>query len=876
MAVRLGLLLVLLVAVLPVAPAPVQAAAPVTAQVVPLAPGSAGPDASFATTGLWTSVDPGPVGAFAMVGLHTPEPVTAEIRTAQTGETFGPWSALPALHDGPDPASAEAQNATSGSWTQPVFTGPADRVEIRVLGELRPGAEVVLLDPFGQDRSWAQRFADGVTQAWSGDEPDPLAPPDPPASPEQPTIISRAEWGADESIVRTEPAYALQVDRAFLHHTVGINGYAREDVPAILRSAQAYHVQSLGWDDLGYNFLIDRFGRIFEGRAGGLTEPVVGSQAAGFNTGSTGIALMGNFEFAGPSPAALDGVVDLVAWLAEIHHFSAHGVAEVRSYGSEKYAEGEIALLDNLVAHRDVKFTTCPGNPIIDQLPTLRDRVDDRLGNQIIDHRADVEAVTLSGGRADVDQVTVRATMSPPGEWEVTLTDPMGTPLGSAAGEGEDVELEVPLAGERFRPGEYTYTVTAAERRTAVGRLPFLAPETDDIGVSPTAVTVDGDGRLGTPVRISGELAPGVAWVVEVLDPGGEPVFQQEGEGDVDVVWRDQAIGPGRYAVEVTVDEFVTLTRPVDLTLDLFRRVGDVDDAIGAAVAISATTFDDGTVDRAVIARHDVFADALAGGPLAGGAGPLLLTTSDHLDPRVADELDRILSTDAVIYVLGGTAAIDSAVTSELVRDHGGVRRLAGPTRIDTAAAIAGQVVAESGATTAMIARAGPDDAAPWADALAGGAYGAAAGVPVLLSDQEALSPQTRDALRDLGIEQTLILGGQAALSQAVAFDLPDGTRLAGPDRTATAVAIAQDLWTDRTSGVILAEGFEADAWAYALASAPLSARHDAPLILTQGEQLSSAAAAFLTDRDLDPVTVVGRPSLVSDAVTTEATALLD
>ena len=93
---------------------------------------------------------------------------------------------------------------------------------------------------------------------------------------------------------RAAPRYADAVHMVFVHHTDTPNGYAPGDVPAIIRSIYTYHVRSNGWNDIGYNFLVDAYGRVFEGRAGGIDRPVIGAQTQGFNTGSVGIAVIGN------------------------------------------------------------------------------------------------------------------------------------------------------------------------------------------------------------------------------------------------------------------------------------------------------------------------------------------------------------------------------------------------------------------------------------------------------------------------------------------------------------------------------------------------------------------------------------------------------
>ena len=90
-----------------------------------------------------------------------------------------------------------------------------------------------------------------------------------------------------------------------VHHTVNSNDYAPEDVPALLRGIYRYHTKNLGWSDVGYNFLVDRFGGIWQGRAGGSALAVRGAHTLGFNSTSTGIAVIGNFEEVVPERAVI-------------------------------------------------------------------------------------------------------------------------------------------------------------------------------------------------------------------------------------------------------------------------------------------------------------------------------------------------------------------------------------------------------------------------------------------------------------------------------------------------------------------------------------------------------------------------------------------
>ena len=111
-------------------------------------------------------------------------------------------------------------------------------------------------------------------------------------APQPPTIITRAEWGADESLVRSRSRTFDPMTKAVVHHTAGSNDYTAAQSAAIVRGIELYHVEGNGWNDIGYNFLVDKYGQVFEGRYGGMERPVVGAHAMGFNTGSVGVAVL--------------------------------------------------------------------------------------------------------------------------------------------------------------------------------------------------------------------------------------------------------------------------------------------------------------------------------------------------------------------------------------------------------------------------------------------------------------------------------------------------------------------------------------------------------------------------------------------------------
>src|SRR5581483_1690954 len=105
---------------------------------------------------------------------------------------------------------------------------------------------------------------------------------------------------------------------------------------AIVRGIELYHVRANGWNDIGYNFLVDRYGQIFEGRAGGVDRNVIGAHAEGFNTGSVGVAVLGNYSSASLTPAAERSLVKLLAWRLDVAHVDPLGVVTRLSGGNAK------------------------------------------------------------------------------------------------------------------------------------------------------------------------------------------------------------------------------------------------------------------------------------------------------------------------------------------------------------------------------------------------------------------------------------------------------------------------------------------------------------------------------------------------------------
>ena len=184
-------------------------------------------------------------------------------------------------------------------------------------------------------------------------------------------IVTRKQWGADESWRGSRPEYA-KVKMVFIHHTDSHNEYTQAEAPGIMRAIYAYHTRTLGWSDIGYNFLVDRFGTIYEGHYGGMTRGVVGAQVLGFNSGSCGISVIGDFAGDAIPAEALASLEKLVAWKLKLHHLKPGGTARIRCSYGQKFRTGQMVTFPVVAGHRDANFTECPGNMFYPLLPTVR------------------------------------------------------------------------------------------------------------------------------------------------------------------------------------------------------------------------------------------------------------------------------------------------------------------------------------------------------------------------------------------------------------------------------------------------------------------------------------------------------------------------
>lgn len=277
------------------------------------------------------------------------------------GGAAGAWSELPTGAHGPDADTAEARSARRAS--EPVLTTDPGSVELRIIGDAAPPSTVVAtVDAADAPHPSAKRSASVADVRLPA--PAPTTASDAAraaASGSTPSISTRAAWGADESLRKGNPSYGA-VKGEVVHHTVNANTYAAADVPALIRSIYEYHVLRNGWNDIGYNFLIDRFGRTWEGRYGGVNRPVVGAHSPGVNSWSTGAATIGNFSSSGTTvPAAVTTAYrNLFTWKARLHQMEPDW--KVNLGGTPQRS---------ISGHRDNVATECPGAALYSKIPAI-------------------------------------------------------------------------------------------------------------------------------------------------------------------------------------------------------------------------------------------------------------------------------------------------------------------------------------------------------------------------------------------------------------------------------------------------------------------------------------------------------------------------
>ena len=395
-------------------PALAQATGTAGAPVPSILPAATDPQADAALLTDPLEVDRFFVAGFTWTGgADLPDGVRIYLRVRENG-SWSPWYLSEAADSGRD------DRATPG--TGEFVTGGADAIQASVVGSSLPAGLKLALVPsrpqgeeiLGADDLTTTQAAptpvieDASAAENQGTQVDPAAMtlPASPASVTRPAaasvaapaaapaavpvvapaattanglpvaVTTRAEWGANASYMSWDPEYA-RAGHVVVHHTAGTNSYSAGQSASIVRGIYYYHAVVLDWGDIGYNFLVDKFGTVFEGRSGSVAAPAgrmsIGAHARGVNTGTMGISMMGDYSTVSPSDAQLSSVGKMAGWFLKRAGISdVTGWAGLHVWTTERYQAGSTISMPRILGHRDVGYTTCPGNVGYSKLGTIR------------------------------------------------------------------------------------------------------------------------------------------------------------------------------------------------------------------------------------------------------------------------------------------------------------------------------------------------------------------------------------------------------------------------------------------------------------------------------------------------------------------------
>jgi hypothetical protein len=478
---------------------------------------------------------------FDLVGLHWQGPGSVEFRTRSLAGKWSSWRpAAPEAEDLPDLFSDERRVAKAWRLGNPYWTGPSDRIAYRLRGKVDRLRAFYIRSP--EERVPMRRFSIANS----------------------PAIFTRPAWHANEAIRRAPPRYAASVQFALVHHTAGSNSYTASQSAAIVRGIEVYHVKGNGWNDIGYNFLVDRYGQVFEGRYGGVDRNVIGAHAEGFNTGSTGVAMLGTYGSAGPPAVARTALENLLAWRLDLAHVDPLSTVTWSSGGNARFPEGVPVVLRAVSGHRDTGFTTCPGSAFYAQLAVLAQRAA-ALG---------LPKLFAPSVRGDIGgQVRFRARLSEELPWTVTVTDAAGNVVASAGGTSREIDWTWDAAA--VAKAQYTWTISAGDTvRPATGTVGTkpVALAIKSPTASPRTITPNADGQTDSST-ISYTLSAPATVTATLRAPSGNQLAvlfsQAKRPGKQSFRFTAAGIADGRYEIVLTAtDGVATVTAVVPVLVD--------------------------------------------------------------------------------------------------------------------------------------------------------------------------------------------------------------------------------------------------------------------------------------------------------------------
>lgn len=358
--------------------------------------------------------------------LESPAPVVHARGLSQDGE----WTDWFELEIALDPETGDEAPGSELAWL-----GPVTALQVRATSdEGEPTAEMtahIVTTSHTEGDDMVGDYAGPYTSQSQTQEAQESAQPQlmaaaasaatnattPTLAPETPGFVTRAGWNANESWTRGTSG-ADQLKAVIIHHTAGTNSYAANESAQIVRGILSYHAQTLGWADAGYNVFIDKYGQSFEGRGGGLHRNIVGAHARGFNTGSFGISVLGDYSSTSVPAAAREAVARWTGWkLLNTFNERAWGTKSWDvTTTNVRFDVGATVDLAQVMGHRDVNFTECPGDRLYGEFDQIRGRAQYYIDNG---WRVHLDAFRSGGGESALGTVVKSAHKS--GEYWATI-----------------------------------------------------------------------------------------------------------------------------------------------------------------------------------------------------------------------------------------------------------------------------------------------------------------------------------------------------------------------------------------------------------------------------------------------------------------------
>ena len=397
------------------------------------------------------------VSPFTLAGLTWVGPVSIGTEFKVRVRESGVWSAWFKLeygeYQGVGKDGTESMDTRVGS--DPLLTGLADGVEVimeNTSGVVPAQMKVTLVNSqvTKQDRNLGQQSIRMATTDTGMQSQAVAALVGAAVSPQgalvaRPRIVTRAEWGADETWRDPVPRVGTTLLAGIVHHTASTNNYTAAQAPAQMRNLYAYFTKSLNYADMGYNFLVDKYGTIYEGRSGcavgavdcdSASVPVQGAHTAGLNINTFGVSAIGNYDVLAPeNPGAMvESIASLMAWKLAPYGLDPNATASIMSTdtsGSSKFSAGQTAITQVISAHRDVGKTVCPGRYLYPYMAEIRARATTLLAPVI---QGVSVAPTLINGTG-TDSVNVSAIIPANATWSVDVKNAdSGAPIQAVTG----------------------------------------------------------------------------------------------------------------------------------------------------------------------------------------------------------------------------------------------------------------------------------------------------------------------------------------------------------------------------------------------------------------------------------------------------------